>query len=136
VSFDVLQKNMANALPKLRVFEYIAYLDAFDVTEQYREIADAVGITEWSPAIWIGRLFTMDNAVGEHWFDNLVLREKIRPDAERLGRDADELLIIDPDRFQDGRDGPCNTAEFRKRFWTDVLIRLELDPVLLFDDDR
>jgi hypothetical protein len=41
----------------------------------------------------------MDNAVGEHWFDNWDLREKIRPDAERLGRDADELLIIDPDRF-------------------------------------
>jgi hypothetical protein len=35
VSFDVLPKNMANALPKLRVFEYIALLDAFDVTEQY-----------------------------------------------------------------------------------------------------
>ena len=78
----------------------------------------------------------MDNAVGEYWFDNLVLREKIRPDAERLGSDADELLIIDPDRFQDGRDGPCNTPEFRKRFWTDVLVSLELDPQLLFDDDR
>ncbi len=65
---------MANALPKLRVFEYIASLDAFDVTEQYREISDTLGLTEWNPVVWIGRLFTMDNDFGEHWFDNWDLR--------------------------------------------------------------
>ena len=127
---------MANALPKLRVFDYIAVLDAFDVTEQYREISNTLGIAEWNPVVWIGRLFTMDNDVGEHWFDNWDLREDIRLEAEKLGRDADELLIIDPERFQDGRDGPCNTPEFRKRFWTDVLISLELDPQLIFDKAR
>ena len=78
----------------------------------------------------------MDNDVGEHWFDNWNLRQRIKGEAERFGRDADELLIIDPDRFQDGTDGPCNTPEFRKRFWTDVLISLELDPHLLFDKAR
>lgn len=127
---------MANALPKLRVFEYIASLDAFDVTEQYREISSTLGLTEWNPVVWIGRLFTMDNDFGEHWFDNWDLREHIRPEAEKLGRNADDLLIIDPERLQDGRDGPCNTPEFRKRFWRDVLISLELDSHLLFEKAR
>jgi hypothetical protein len=112
----------------VRVFQYVAEVDAFLVTDEYREIADTLGLTEWHPAVWIGRLFTLDNDLGEHWFDNWDLR------AER-GL-SDDHLIIDPDRFQDGRDGPCNTSEFRKRFWTDVLKSVELSLDLLFDKAR
>lgn len=112
----------------VRIFRYIAADDAFVVADEYREIADALGLTEWHPAVWIGRLFILDNDVGEHWFDNWDLR------AER-GL-SDDHLIIDPDRFQDGRDGPCHTPEFRKRFWTDVLKSLELSLELLFDKAR
>lgn len=35
-------------------------------------------------------------------------------------------MIVVPDRFQDGRDGPCHPAEIRNVFWTDVLKSLEL----------
>lgn len=48
----------------------------------------------------------------------------------------EELLIIDPERFQNGKDGPCHTPEFRKRFWTDVLRSLELSFDLLADEAR
>ena len=112
----------------IRIFKYIAEDDAFLVTDEYRQIADTLNLTEWHPAVWIGRLFILDNDLGEHWFDNWDLR------ADR-GL-SDEHLIIDPDKFQDGRDGPCNTPEFRKRFWTDVLKSLELSLDLLFDKAR
>ena len=78
----------------------------------------------------------MDNDYGEHWFDNWDLREANAAEAKRLGRDSNDLLFVDPDRFQNGKDGPCHSAEFRKRFWTDVLISLELDACLLFDEAR
>jgi hypothetical protein len=109
----------------IRIFRYIPDDDAFLVTDEYRRIAETLNLAEWHPAVWIGRLFTLDNDLGEHWFDNWELR------ADR-GL-SDDYLIIDPDRFQDGRDGPCNTPEFRKRFWTDVLKSLELSLELLFD---
>ena len=112
----------------IRIFRYIADDDAFLITDEYRQIADRLNLTEWHPAVWIGRLFTLDNDVGEHWFDNWELR------ANR-GL-SDDHLAIDPERFQDGRDGPCNTPAFRKRFWTDVLKSLELDLDLLFDKAR
>jgi hypothetical protein len=103
-------------------------VDAFLVTDEYREIADMLGLTEWHPAVWIGRLFILDNDLGEHWFDNWDLR-----DERGLSHD---YMIIAPSRFQDGRDGPCHTDEFRKRFWTDVLRSLELSFDLLFDEAR
>ena len=46
----------------------------------------------------------MDNDFGDHWFDNWELRERIEDKAAALGIDANDLLIIDPDRFGDGRD--------------------------------
>ena len=61
----------------IRVFRYLEDLDAFVVTDEYREIADSLGLTEWHPAVWIGRLFCMDNDFGEHWFDNWELREQL-----------------------------------------------------------
>ena len=78
----------------------------------------------------------MDNDVGEHWFDNWELREQLRPQAEQRGIAYEDLLIIDPQRFQDGADGPCHTPEQRKRFWTDVFRSLELSYDLLFAEAR
>lgn len=120
----------------VRVFRYIEELDAFLPTEEYAELAHYLGIAEWNPVVWIGRLFRLDNDVGEHWFDNWDLREAKQEQAEALGIDASELLIVDPDWFQDGADGPCHTAEIRKRFWTDVLRSLELSYELLYDEAR
>ena len=45
-------------------------------------------------------------------------------------------MIVDPERFQNGKDGPCHTPELRKRFWTDVLRSLELSYELLFAEAR
>lgn len=122
--------------PRIRVFRYIPDLDAFTVTDEYRDIAEDLGLAEWTPVVWIGRLFILDNDFGEHWFDNWDLRAERRADAEKLGYDADDLLFVDPDRFEDGRDGPCHTAEIRKQFWTDVLTSLELSVSLLFREAR
>jgi hypothetical protein len=121
---------------RVRVFRYLPTVDAFDVTPTYRELAGILGLTEWSPVVWIGRLFCMDNDFGEHWFDNWEAREARRDLATRHGCDVDQLLIVDADRFQDGRDGPCHPAEIRARFWRDVLISLELEVDLLFDEAR
>ena len=80
----------------------------------------------------------MDNDVGEHWFDNWDQREAAEPriKALRIDLNAEELMIVVPSRFKDGRDGPCHSDDFRKRFWTDVLKSLELSPDLLFDEAR
>ena len=121
---------------KIKVFVYVPELDALTVTDEYREIAAILGLTEWHPVVWIGRLFTMDNDFGEHWFDNWELRERGEDRAKELGLDATRLFFIDPDRFQDGRDGPCHTPEFRKLFWKDVLSSLELSLALLFEEAR
>ena len=112
----------------IRIFKHLPEIDAFVVTEEYREIADTLGLSEWHPAVWIGRLFILDNDFGEHWFDNWDAREE-------RGL-TEEHLVIDPSRFKDGRDGPCHSDEFRKRFWTDVLKSLELSLDLLFDEAR
>jgi len=121
---------------KIKIFKYIPELDAFDVTDEYREFADLLGLIEWHPVVWIGRLFTMDNDFGEHWFDNWDQREKSETRAKELGLEADTLFFIDPDRFQDGRDGPCHLPEFRKHFWTEVLCSLELSLELLIEEAR
>jgi hypothetical protein len=113
---------------KVKIFRYLDDVDAFVVTDEYRRIAESLGLVEWNPVVWIGRLFMMDNDFGEHWFDNWDLREQ-------RGL-SEKHLIVDPDRFKNGADGPCNTAEFRKRFWTDVLASLELSVDLLFDKAR
>ena len=70
----------------VQIFQYLADVDAFLVTDEYREIADSLGLTEWHPAVWIGRLFILDNDLGEHWFDNWDLR------TER-GLSHDHLII-------------------------------------------
>jgi hypothetical protein len=124
------------SLKTITIFQYLDNLDCFVVSDGYRRIADQLGLTEWSPVVWIGRLFTLDNDYGEHWFDNWHLREPLDLEAARRGLTEEELLIIDPERFQNGTDGPCHSPAFRKRFWTDVLRSLELSYDLLAEEAR
>ncbi|MBI2570798.1 MAG: hypothetical protein HYV63_27670 [Candidatus Schekmanbacteria bacterium] len=54
----------------VRIFEYVDGPDASIVTPTYRQMAESLALLEWNPVVWIGRLFTMDNDFGKHWFDN------------------------------------------------------------------
>ncbi|MBI3912778.1 MAG: hypothetical protein HY327_01085 [Chloroflexi bacterium] len=124
------------ASPAMKIFRYLEDLDCFVVREEYRKIADQLGLLEWHPVVWIGRLFTLDNDFGEHWFDNWELREQLKLEAEKRGISYEDLMIIDPDHFQNGDDGPYHTPEQRKKFWTDVLKSLELSYDLIFAEAR
>ena len=121
---------------KVRIFNYIEQLNAFVVTDEYRTIAERLGLIEWNPVVWIGRLFTLDNDYGEHWFDNWEEREALDDEAQKLGLASEELLIINPKRFTNDDDGPCHPPTLRKRFWTDVLKSLELSYETLFEEAR
>jgi len=77
-----------------------------------------------------------DNDYGEHWFDNWDEREGLDAQAAALGIDSSDLMVVAPERFADGDDGPCHPSELRKRFWTDVLKSLELSYDLLFEEAR
>lgn len=120
----------------VRIFRYVEPLDAFLVTDEYRSLAEKLGISEWHPAVWIGRLFALDNDYGEHWFDNWDEREGRAAKAAELGIDADDLLIVVPERFSDGGEGPCHPPALRKRFWSDVLTSLELSYETFFEEAR
>lgn len=120
----------------MRIFRYYPEVDAFVLTPEYEALAEVLDTSGWEAFAWIGRLFCLDNDVGEHWFDNWQLREQRADLATRHGLDADTLLIIDPRRMADGRDGPCNTDEFRVRFWTDVLSSLDLSEELIIAKAR
>lgn len=123
-------------MPTVRVFKYIEQLDAFVVTDDYRHLAEQLGLIEWHPVVWIGRLFTLDNDYGEHWFDNWDEREALSDEAQKLGIASEQVMIIVPDRFKNDADGPCHTPTFRKQFWTDVLKSLELSYNTLFEEAR
>ncbi|MBI4641650.1 MAG: hypothetical protein HY731_13205, partial [Candidatus Tectomicrobia bacterium] len=123
-------------MPTVRVFKYIDQLDAFVVTDEYCRLADQLGLTEWHPVVWIGRLFTLDNDYGEHWFDNWDEREALEGEAETLGLSSDQLMIIVPERLKNDDDGPCHPPEFRKQFWTDILKSLDLSYETLFEKAR
>jgi hypothetical protein len=116
----------------IKIFEYSPALDAFRVTPHYKAVAEYLGLIEWNPVVWIGQLFMLDNDYGEHWFDDWDLREAREDLATKLGIDVMDILVMNPDRMQNGKDGPCNTPEVRKQFWTDVLISLELSHELIF----
>ena len=122
--------------PTVRVFRYVKELDAFLVTEEFAGVSEALGLSEWSPVVWVGRLFTLDNDLGEHWFDNWDEREALEGRAAELGIDAHDLMVVVPERFADRRDGPCHRPQVRKAFWTDVLKSLELSYELLFAEAR
>ena len=121
---------------KITVFKEIPEFGCFMVDDEFQRVADILGLTEWHAAVWIGRLFIMDNDFGEHWFDNWDHREAIEEKAEKLGIDSGNLMIIDPSRFQNGKDGPCHTDEFRTRFWHEVLSGLRLSFGLICDEAR
>lgn len=87
-------------------------------------------------AVWIGRLFMLDQDYGEHWFDNWDEREAVEDKARVLGIDPYDLMIIDPWRFSGYGEGACNPPEVVKLFWTDVLKSLELSYELLFAEAR
>ena len=123
-------------MSSVRVFRYIKPLDAFLVTNEYGSLAGRLGLAEGHPAVWIGRLFTLDNDYGEHWFDNWEEREAHSTQAAQMGIDVGDLLIIVPERLAGGDDGPCHPPEVRKRFWTDVLKSLELSYETLFEEAR
>jgi hypothetical protein len=106
------------------------------VDPEYKKLSDYLGLTEWNEVVWIGRLFTLDNDYGEHWFDNWDLREPLEEKANKLGLDITELFILDPDRFKNDKDGPCHLPEQRIRFWKDVLLSLQLSYETLFQEAR
>ena len=118
----------------IKVFKYLPKYDAFDVTPEYREVSRRLGLQEWTPVVWITRLFTLDNDYGEHMFDNWDERAQLEKEHEE--KDLSHLLIVAPGRFQDGKDGPCNTDEFRKLFWTDVFKSFHLDLETIFEKAR
>jgi hypothetical protein len=136
VDDDLERRAAMNPGNGIRIFRFMEEMDAFLVTDEFRQIAEYIGIDEWTPVVWIGRLFCLDNDFGEHWFDNWDLREKRATKAEAAGIPMEDLLVIDPDRFQDGVDGPCHDAEQRKRFWADVLASLELSFETVFAEAR
>jgi hypothetical protein len=123
-------------VPTVRVFEYVPELDAFLITEEFQRLAAYLGLIEWHAAVWIGRLFMLDNDYGEHWFDNWDEREAVEEKARELGLESYDLMIINAERLANGQDGPCHSSEQRKRFWTDVLKSLELSYELLFEEAR
>lgn len=111
---------------KIKIFKYIDHLDCFVIDPRYKSIAGQLGLNEWHEAVWIGRYFLLDNDFGEHWFDNWKERGEVEKKAKELGFAPHELMIINPEKFQNGQDGPCHTAEERRMFWRDVLDSLEL----------
>lgn len=116
----------------IRVFDYVPELDAFLIAREFKVIVDKLGFTEWHEAVWVGRYLLLDNDYGEHIFDNWNLREAREAKAKAMGIESEDLMIIDPDRFQNGKDGPCHNDAERKRFWTDVIrsLHLSLDTII------
>jgi hypothetical protein len=108
----------------------------FIVDDKYKTIAHRLGINEWNEVVWIGRFFAFDNDYGEHWFDNWEEREMIAPKAERLGLNYEDLLIVNPERFKDNKDGPCHTDTERIKFRTDVLKSLKLSLETIFSEAK
>jgi hypothetical protein len=123
---------------RLRPFEYLPEVDCFVATPLFEQVIRYLGLMEWTPAVWMGRYFALDNDYGEHWFDNWAEREAIRfhPVVNARGLDETELFIIAPERHSNGQDGPCHPPELRKMFWTEVLKSVELSLDFLIAEAR
>ena len=127
---------------KVKVFRYINDIDAFVLTDDYIKICDFLEIEYWERYAWIGRLFTLDNDYGEHWMDNWELRDAVEDKSKKFGFDSSELLIIDPVRFIFPKtnhylikgDEPCHSNKFRKLFWNDVMMSLEISLDLIIEE--
>jgi len=120
----------------LKIFKYIEEIDGFIVNPDYKRISDELGLTEWNEVVWIGRYFLMDNDFGEHWFDNWEKRNEKESIAKELNIKYDSILIIDPERFKNDKDGPCHNNSQRKNFWTDVLKSLKISIDIIVDEAR
>ena len=120
----------------MKLFIHHADVGGFTYTPEYKELLEVLDLGWWDGRAWLGRLFSMDNDVGEHWMDNDELVEARADLAARAGLDLHELMVPDPERMTGGRDGPCNTTEFRMRFWTEVLACLDLSEQLIIDSAR
>lgn len=129
------------ALPlptRLRPFEYLPEVDCFVVTPLFEQVARYLGLMEWSPVVWMGRYFTLDNDYGEHWFDNWPERAAIHfhPEVNPRGLEEFELFVVDPERFENKANGPCHPPELRKMFWIEVLKSLEFSLDFLIAEAR
>jgi len=147
----------------MKVFDYNQELDCFFCTDQFTEISNVLGLTEWSPVVWIGRLFNRDQDFGEHWFDNWDEREALEGKTFPKGKTSQDALIIVTDRLTEphevfcihckkhtrhakcpncskpitvGGDGPCTSDKLKKMFWTDVLSSLEISLETMFEAAR
>jgi hypothetical protein len=120
----------------VKIFDYVENGDFLTITTHYRALAKLLGLEEWSPVVWIGRLFCLDNDYGEHWFDTVELRKQREPIAHQQGIPSENIFVIDPERFTNHEDGPCHTSAVRKRFWTDVLTSFTLSYDLLCAEAR
>jgi len=121
---------------EIKVFNYIKELDCFVVNAEFKSVCDFLGLRGWEQKAWIGRYFTLDNDYGEHWFDNWELRDKQESRSKELGIEYDEMLIIDPKRLRDGKDGPCHSDQEIKLFWTSVLTALTLNLDVIIAEAR
>ena len=65
---------------------------------------------------------TLENTGSTTWDE----RDERAAKAQELGIAYEDILPIYPARFKNNQDGPCHTDEPRKKFWTDVLISLQL----------
>lgn len=124
---NLSKKIMKNSYPDIQILEYIETGDFFIITKEYDKLAKRLGLSQWNSLTWIGRLISLDNDYGEHLFDNWTQKKQKSEIAKSLGYDSNELIIIVPKKFQNGYDGPCNTDEFRKTFWTDVFRSLKIN---------
>jgi hypothetical protein len=120
----------------IRIFEYIDFLDCFVVNPAYKAMADDLGLTEWNEVVWIGRYFTLDNDLGEHWFDNWELRDQLESKAKEVGIAYNDLLIIDPERCKNEMFGPGQKPPERTNFWRDVFRSHWLSMELNFSEAR
>ena len=92
---------------QIKVFDYIEALDCFVVRKEFQDLVEKHNLTEWSPVVWIGRLFARNQDFGEHWFDNWDERERLLPLAKEKGVDlgdewdqlvGERFLVIVPER--------------------------------------
>lgn len=146
----------------MKILHYYPELDAFHCTTEFTWIAETLGIAEWTPVVWLGRLLARDQDFGEHWADRWPEREALQDKYKTFEFLPDEdwstLLIVVPDAFTQkekwcwscqkefqrlpcpncgkevhvGTDGPCHTDEAKKLFWTDLLKSLDVSLETLF----
>lgn len=99
----------------IQVFKYIPELDCFVCRSEFTKLVQRLGLTEWTPVVWMGRLFRHDQDYGEHWHDRWDEREAIIKlakekglghlltgdswDEETLGEHADFALVVVPECY-------------------------------------